>query len=121
MLQVIPCPVSPGLAPVLSTSRYWGYTSQWNLLDYPSLVSPVTKVNPAINVSEVDYVAMHETDRYHHALYRPEKFKHAPVGLQFVGRRYEGEKIRVRSYGLVCSTFSSFKMCKLIDPLAPGH
>jgi hypothetical protein len=41
MVDVILCPVGPGAAPPLNCARYWGYTSQWNLLDYPALVFPV--------------------------------------------------------------------------------
>lgn len=35
--------VGPGVAPFHNTAKYWGYTSQWNLLDYPTVVLPVTK------------------------------------------------------------------------------
>ena len=44
MMDVILCPVGPGVAPAHGTAKYWGYTSQWNLLDYPAVVFPVTKV-----------------------------------------------------------------------------
>ena len=40
MVDVILCPVGPGAAPQLNTARWWGYTSVWNLLDYPALVVP---------------------------------------------------------------------------------
>jgi amidase len=39
--DVLLCPVGPGAAPPLNGARYWGYTSQWNLLDYPAVVFPV--------------------------------------------------------------------------------
>lgn len=41
-VDVILCPVGPGAAPPHNCSRYWGYTSQWNLLDYPGLAFPVS-------------------------------------------------------------------------------
>jgi amidase len=41
-VDVILCPVGPGAAPPLNCARYWSYTSQWNLLDYPALVFPVS-------------------------------------------------------------------------------
>lgn len=41
-VDVILCPVGPGAAPPLDNAKYWGYTSQWNLLDYPSLSFPVS-------------------------------------------------------------------------------
>ena len=40
-VDVILCPAGPGAAPPLNCARYWGYTSQWNLLDYSALVFPV--------------------------------------------------------------------------------
>jgi amidase len=42
MVDVILCPVGPGPAPPLNCARYWGYTAQWNVLDYPALVFPVS-------------------------------------------------------------------------------
>lgn len=45
IVDVILCPVGPGVAPKHDTAKYWGYTSQWNLLDYPALVFPVGQVD----------------------------------------------------------------------------
>jgi hypothetical protein len=39
-IDVILCPPGPGPAPVLGTSKYWGYTSIFNLVDFPSAVFP---------------------------------------------------------------------------------
>jgi amidase len=50
MVDVILCPVGPGVAPKHNTARYWGYTSQWNLLDYPAVVFPVDKVDKKVDV-----------------------------------------------------------------------
>jgi len=44
-VDVILCPVGPGVAPKHDTAKYWGYTSQWNLLDYPAVAFPVSKVD----------------------------------------------------------------------------
>jgi hypothetical protein len=38
------CPVGPGVAPKMDQARYWGYTSIWNILDYPAAVFPVSFV-----------------------------------------------------------------------------
>lgn len=85
-IDVLLCPVGPGAAPPLECARYWGwvepflggraetllmvsnrYTSQWNLLDYPSLVAPVSKVL-STDVADADYVPRNEQDRYNHQL-----------------------------------------------------
>ncbi len=41
-VDVILCPAGPGAAPPLNCARYWGYTAQWNLLDCPAIVFPVS-------------------------------------------------------------------------------
>ncbi|KAL2040240.1 hypothetical protein N7G274_007143 [Stereocaulon virgatum] len=95
MVDVILCPVGPGAAPPLDCARYWGYTSQWNVLDYPALVFPVTKVDLEVDKVDNGYKPMNDKDRYNHELWQsgPEKYKDAPVSLQLVGRRYEDEKV----------------------------
>lgn len=39
-IDVLLCPAFVGPAPRLNTSRYWGYTCIWNILDYPGTVFP---------------------------------------------------------------------------------
>lgn len=92
-VDVILCPVGPGAAPPLNHARYWGYTSQWNLLDYPALVFPVTKVDQEKDQAEVGYKPMNDQDEFNYKLYSPAAYVDAPVSLQLVGRRYEDEKI----------------------------
>jgi amidase len=63
MVDAILCPVTPGVAPLHNTAKYWGYTSQWNLLDYPALVFPVGKVDPGVDVADGGYEPMNDVDR----------------------------------------------------------
>ena len=63
-IDVLLCPSGPGAAMPLEKSRYWGYTSQWNVLDYPSVAFPVTRVMPEVDVFERDYEPRNEQDRY---------------------------------------------------------
>jgi amidase len=63
IVDVILCPVGPGVAPRHNTAKYWGYTSQWNLLDYPALVFPVSRVEAKIDKVEKDYKPMNDVDR----------------------------------------------------------
>ena len=69
-VDVILCPVGPGAAPPLNHARYWGYTAQWNLLDYPALVFPVTKVNQELDPVDAGYKPMNEKDEWNHKLCR---------------------------------------------------
>lgn len=91
MVDVILSPVGPGSAPKLDTSKWWGYTSQWNLLDYPALVFPVDKVDVAMDRTKETYQPRNEKDKYNWDLweqYGAEGYKDAPISLQLIGRRY---------------------------------
>lgn len=68
MVDVILCPVGPGCAPPLDCARYWGYTAQWNLLDYPSLVFPTGLQCGREDVADKEYVPRNEKDKYNHEL-----------------------------------------------------
>lgn len=90
MVDVILSPVGPGSAPKLDTSKWWGYTSQWNLLDYPALVFPVDKVDVEKDSGEETYTPRNDKDKYNWDLweqYGAEGYKDAPISLQLIGRR----------------------------------
>lgn len=81
-------PVFPGPACKPRTSRYWGYTAQWNLLDYPGIVFPVTTVDPKLDTPVKDYKPRNEMDEFVWKQYdSPESFANAPVALCAVGLR----------------------------------
>ena len=65
LVDVMLCPAGPGVAPLHNTEKYWGYTSQWNLLDYPALVIPVSKVDANVNKTGKRYKPMNDIDREH--------------------------------------------------------
>lgn len=93
-VDVILCPVGPSVAPKLDTARYWGYTSQWNLLDYPAVVFPVSKVDESLDSEKVEYEPRNDKDRENWALWEThgaKGYKDAPVNLQIVSRRYQDE------------------------------
>jgi len=92
-VDVILCPPSFGAATPHDQSRYWGYTSHWNLLDYPGVVFPVTTVDPVKDQKDTNYVPKNAEDQFVYDLYSPETFKDAPVSLQIIGRRYYDEKV----------------------------
>lgn len=92
-VDVVLCPVGPGVAPKLDTAKYWGYTSLWNLLDYPGCVFPVAKVDKAVDVMGGKFKAMSGKDKENWALYDAEAFHGVPISLQLVGRRFEDEKV----------------------------
>ncbi|KAL8707607.1 MAG: hypothetical protein Q9220_007394 [cf. Caloplaca sp. 1 TL-2023] len=95
MVDAILCPVGPGVANKHNTAKYWGYTSQWNLLDYPAISFPVCKVDEQLDSrqQEVRDEFLGEQDRENWDLWDPSNLANMPVSLQLVGRRMEDEKI----------------------------
>ncbi|KAJ5696831.1 hypothetical protein N7536_007243 [Penicillium majusculum] len=92
-MDVILCPAFPTPAPLDDTSRYWGYTSLFNLLDYSALVFPVTKVDPERDAKDITYIPKNEFDSWAYEHYDPVKQKDAPVSLQLVAKKLEEEKL----------------------------
>lgn len=92
-VDVILAPPYFGTATPHDQSCYWGYTSIWNLLDYPAAVFPVTTVDPAKDVKDTDYAPKNDQDKFVYDLYSPERYTDAPVSLQVVGRRQYDEKV----------------------------
>lgn len=68
VVDVILCPVAPGAAPPLGNAKYWAYTSQWNLLDYPAIVFPVSRVDSKLDVAEEGYKPRNDQDDFNHKL-----------------------------------------------------
>jgi amidase len=92
-IDALLCPVGPGVAPKHDTAKYWNYTSQWNLLDYPGVVFPVCKVDKERDKWPGEQKMLSGLDEENRRLWDPEEFHGVPVGLQLVGRRFEDEKI----------------------------
>ncbi|KAF2819180.1 amidase [Ophiobolus disseminans] len=93
-IDALLCPVGPSVAPKHNTAKYWNYTSQWNLLDYPGVVFPVCKADKAIDAQwQGNSKPLSGKDEENRKLWDPEEFHGVPVGLQLVGRRFEDEKI----------------------------
>ncbi|KAI9638645.1 amidase signature domain-containing protein [Dioszegia hungarica] len=91
-VDVILCLPGPGPAPILGTSKYWCYTSIFNLVDYPAGVLPTGTFVGLEDVREPEREFLSEQDREVWAAYSPEKMIGAPLALQVVAGRWEDEK-----------------------------
>jgi amidase len=88
---------------------WWGYQSQWNLLDYPGVILPVGFVDKHRDLRCPSYTAANETDKENHELCMeflssqkwlaitdftiddPELWHGAPIAVQLVGRHFDEE------------------------------
>ncbi|KAL2201849.1 putative general amidase GmdA [Sarocladium strictum] len=93
-------PVVAVLSPVSAVAAYRfdktnpsAFTPWVNTLDYTSVAFPVTQVHKDIDVLDVNYKPISDSDREIWEQYDPELQHGTPVGLQLVGRRLEEEKI----------------------------
>ncbi|CAG8026679.1 unnamed protein product [Penicillium olsonii] len=88
-VDAIICPTAPHAAVIPGCFRHVGYTSFVNVLDYTSVVIPVTHANEQIDQLE-NIGRGHDSNA--HWEYDPLVYDGAPVGLQLIGRRLEEEK-----------------------------
>ena len=65
-IDVLLCPVGPGPAPRHDTAKYWGYTAQWNLLDYPAAVFPTGLRATGTEPFDENFEAFGEDDQINH-------------------------------------------------------
>lgn len=87
------------IAPITATAairhnqfRYYGYASVINLLDFTSVVVPVTFADQSVDLKKVDYQSLGQLDATVQAEYDPEAYHGAPVAMQVIGRRLSEEK-----------------------------
>ena len=96
-LDAILCPGVPTLAPPHDTSRHWGYTSMFNVLDWPGVTFPVSHVSKhELALAEEDWrkvEARSDVERFVKGQWGEAVYEGAPLGLQLVGRRLEEEKL----------------------------
>ena len=94
-VDVMLCPVGPGVAPKHDTARYWGYTAIYNCLDWPAIAFPTGwSVNAKDHPKDTTYVPRNnEFDKYNWDLYDPDDYVDAPISLQLVGRKWHCEKV----------------------------
>ncbi|KAK9471476.1 amidase signature domain-containing protein [Dipodascopsis tothii] len=95
-------PIDAWLRPVMPSAcvpagkfkyRYLGYTGLLNVLDYPCVVVPTIKCDPAVDVpAPAPADDADELEKLTHADYDPEVYKNGPVGMQVIGGRLEEER-----------------------------
>ncbi|KAF2429318.1 amidase [Tothia fuscella] len=92
-VDAIICPLAPFAAARPEGYKYYGYTTWVNLLDYTSVVVPVTNVDKSVDKVDDMYVPLDGLDKEVQASYDPELYDGAHVSVQLVGRRFQEERM----------------------------
>ncbi|OQE28437.1 hypothetical protein PENSTE_c003G01069 [Penicillium steckii] len=91
-LDAIIAPITPTAAIRHNQFRYYGYASVINLLDFTSVVVPVTFADKSVDLKRSDHRQLSELDATVQAEYDPEVYHGAPVAVQVIGRRLSEER-----------------------------
>ncbi|RSL69394.1 Acetamidase [Fusarium sp. AF-6] len=92
-LDAIIAPITPTATIRHDQFKYYGYSSVINLLDFTSVVIPVTFADKAVDVKNESFRPLTDIDSTVQAEYDPEAYHGAPVGVQIIGRRLTEEGI----------------------------
>lgn len=67
-MDVLLCPNFPGGAFPIDQTKYWGYTSIFNILDFPGLAFPFTTGNPDKDPIDTNFQPRNEDDKAVHEI-----------------------------------------------------
>ncbi|WPG98228.1 Hypothetical protein R9X50_00101600 [Acrodontium crateriforme] len=86
-------PVAPFPAARPEMYKYYGYSVMANMLDYSSVVVPVTTVDKNVDKRIENFTPIDAADQEVQNTYDPEIYDGAHVSLQLIGRRLQEEKM----------------------------
>ncbi|KAE8168326.1 amidase [Aspergillus tamarii] len=96
-MDALICPAAPSVGAPHDYNAYWGYTSMFNFLDYPSTILPLDnfKVDPQIDRLDPAYQPLNSNpyDKAYQAMYDAELFANQPSTIQIVGRPFDDEEL----------------------------
>lgn len=92
-IDAIIAPITPTAAIRHNQFKYYGYATAINLLDYTSVVVPVTWADKNIDKKEEGYTPLNDMDKLVQSEYDPEAYHGAPVAVQIIGRRLTEERV----------------------------
>ncbi|OAA49666.1 Amidase family protein [Metarhizium rileyi] len=91
-IDVLICPVSSVQGTPHDVKPWWGYCSQWNLLDFPSGVIPTGRVLKT-DAYPASYEPANSLDKANMDLYDNDLYYDLPVAIQVVAPTHEDEKL----------------------------
>ncbi|KAJ7675379.1 general amidase [Mycena rosella] len=92
-VDAIISPMAPYTAPPHGLNKTASYTMTWNLLDYPAVVIPVSKVDQSLDMKQPREKFYTPEDQENYELYDPATYENAPISVQVIGRTMEDEAV----------------------------
>lgn len=93
-LDFILSPTYPAPSEIPGKSFYWGYTSFWNLVDYPNVVFPTScTYDPELDSLPPSQLKQNELEKSVWSNYNSDAYVGGPVGLQLTGKRFDDERV----------------------------
>jgi len=92
-IDAIIAPITPTAAIRHNQFKYYGYASAINLLDFTSVVVPVTFADKSIDKKNAEFSPLSDIDKTVQDEYDPDAYHGAPVAVQIFGRRLTEERI----------------------------
>ncbi|KAK5449280.1 hypothetical protein LTS15_008822 [Exophiala xenobiotica] len=106
-------PVAPHAAVIPGKYYYYTYSSIVNVLDYTTVVIPVTTASAKIDLFDKDYKPLNEKDKLNWEAYDPEAYDGAPAAIQLMGHRLDEERLLSIAEILV-KTLEDYRARKLV-------
>lgn len=91
-LDAIIAPITPTACVRHNKFMYYGYASVINLLDFTSVVVPVTFADKAKDIKDTSYKPLNDLDTAVQNEYDPEAYHGAPAAVQIIGKRLSEER-----------------------------
>ncbi|KAL5512322.1 hypothetical protein ACEPAG_3314 [Sanghuangporus baumii] len=92
-VDAIVTPVAPYASVPHGRNIDASYTVTWNALNCSTVIIPVSKVQPEIDVKQPREKFFNPKDEFIYNLYDPDQWRNAPVSLQLVAEPYEEEAV----------------------------
>ncbi|KAI0443365.1 amidase signature domain-containing protein [Xylaria telfairii] len=108
-VQAVISPVTPYAAILPGKFYHSPYTSVLNVLDYTSVVIPVTFADEERDIVDPDFKPLTEKDRMNMDSYDANIYHGAPAGVMLIGRRLDEERL-LSMAGLVVEAVERYKV-----------
>ncbi|OAA60333.1 Amidase [Niveomyces insectorum RCEF 264] len=92
-IDALLCPINPCASYPHDFLTWWGYASQWNLLDFPGVIVPVGFSDKNRDQKDSNYKPINDLDKENYDLYDAELWHNAPISVQLVGKPFEDERL----------------------------